>query len=430
MNRTLAVYGLLILTAFSFLGCEDEDDPATTAAVTGVVTREPGSQPLEGVEVVLLRASNLTVAAGPRLTNAEGAYGFSGLEPGRYYLLAFSDPDLILDQTAPTLRIRAGRAVRHDVRLIDSALWDGMGPRVEGTVIDAVTEAPIPGAYASFEIGSEFTIQGLVVPSDAVSDAEGRFVLTELDYGAGGGGMPQSIAPFAVTKEGYLPAIVDGIVLASGDQDTTVVTTVEMTPISAGDGYAVTGTLEDPDGTALEGIRVFLSRSPSDFPVRKKTPMLGHLAVSDAEGVFRFENVPDGSYRIDPAADLDDGWVMNPQGSIDFVVSGEDVDVGPDTVYPAISPISPAPGASVTGTEVTMTWESVADAAFYEVLFSFGHLLEETTVDEPSFTVGLLPAKAIDVTGRWIVRAYDDQESLLAATEGVLTWVVDLPEEE
>lgn len=84
MTRSL-VFGLLLLSTLQLAVAQDSA-PVNTASISGMVTQEPGSQPLKKAAIQIIaedqsRGSNYTAATG-----SDGRFSIENVEPGRYRL--------------------------------------------------------------------------------------------------------------------------------------------------------------------------------------------------------------------------------------------------------------------------------------------------------------------------------------------------------
>lgn len=162
--------------------------------------------------------------------------------------------------TGPDTGYGAGRI---DVHAAVASVLGASG--VNGTVVDAATGAPVSGATVSFgDRGETWT-----------TDTQGKWTarLAAGDYS------------FAITRFGYQDAVTGTIAVA---RDAFSSASVSMTPITVG---SVRGSVVDvASGSPIAGAQV---------------QVLGQeiVTTSAADGSYRFEGLPAGTYRVRVSAD-------------------------------------------------------------------------------------------------------------------------------
>ncbi len=151
---------------------------------------------------------------------------------------------------------------------------------VEGFIFDAVTGAPLGGAYIAFggaTVNERFS---------AISDRTGHFIFR----------LPQAGSySLAVTRAGYLSPDQPASVTPGKDSSNL---RIELTPQAV-----ISGRLEDDDGFPVEGARVEALRYDEVNGERKLRPV-GPGGTSSDLGEYRLAGLPAGSYyvRVTPSA--------------------------------------------------------------------------------------------------------------------------------
>lgn len=230
-----------------------------------------------------------------------------------------------------------------------------------GTVTDAVTHAPIPGAAI-------FLISGPTDEStfDTTSDAVGRFQFT---------GLPPGNYQAVVQKTGFKPGAPVGIKLTAGGDPTEL--NLFLTPKSR-----IRGRVLDADRHPVARTTVMLLTRWRD----SKT-----FELSDNEGGFEFTDVQPGEYVLNAhpapggdtteAAPLAPTWFPSATGQIDaasvMVAPGADLS-GYDIV------LRSAPVVTLSGKVTDERGEPVQGAAV-SLLFDTSETLKTSSSEDGSF---------------------------------------------
>lgn len=158
------------------------------------------------------------------------------------------------------------------------------GLHVAGTVVGA-SEAPVGGAGVRVDAGGGF--MGMMAGFDredrdtVITDADGRFRVEGLAPGK---------KTVRVDHADHAPAAVD-VVLESGGSRDDLVVRLES-------GGAVAGTVRDEDGRPRVGVMVTV--------FDRSNPSMRSMATTGADGTYRIEKVPAGTYPV-MAMDRDAG---------------------------------------------------------------------------------------------------------------------------
>lgn len=152
------------------------------------------------------------------------------------------------------------------------------GAPIEGAMVIAVDQVPLDAIAVHPEDGPE------VPTPSTTTDAAGRYVLGGLRRG--------TEARLRASAPGYAPAWVTARAAVPGQS-----TELEA-DLALDVGGGVSGVVERPDGTRWQGAMLIASRQ--DFhPIGPKRPPLTFGAGwSDAEGNYRIEDLPAGTYVV------------------------------------------------------------------------------------------------------------------------------------
>jgi len=141
-----------------------------------------------------------------------------------------------------------------------------------------------------------------------------------------------------------------------------------------------------------------------------KAPWPGRTTRTDAEGWYRFTDLPPGFYTAAPGYPPDDGWafVFEIQPGLQVDLAAGQVDTLTDgVVLDAIRPLEPPVGSRIETLTPRLSWEALDGAEYYELSLALGHLFGRSVrVDSTSVTLDapLSPGAAV----RWNVFAFDE----------------------
>ncbi|GAA2431785.1 MFS transporter [Actinomadura vinacea] len=222
---------------------------AVSAPIRGTVLSESG--PVAGAAVTLIDGAGRQIAHG--VSGADGRYALDTARSGAFLLVGSAagfQPEAVPVEVA-------GAPVDTDVRLAGPA---GAG----GTVRDAVTGEPVPGAtVVAVNIAGEVT-------HSAATGLDGTFFLPGLDA---------ADHTLAVRAAGYRPKAFQGEPPGAVGS-----WTVTLDP-----GLAVSGTVRGTSGRPLPGVRVAVLDSGGDLVA---------ATVTGADGGYRFGDLAAADYTL------------------------------------------------------------------------------------------------------------------------------------
>jgi protocatechuate 3,4-dioxygenase beta subunit len=185
---------------------------------------------------------------------------------------------------------------------------------------------PLPGALVRAELEPQFWASSAVV----ATDAEGRFEVPSLDPGA---------YTVVARHADFAPGVVGGVAVDVEGRDEVA--------ISLPPGAAVSGRVVDAEGRPLEG-RVAGQELAGQTMPRSLTELL--RADAGADGRFRIERVPPGSYALGVVANRYSGR------RIETDVAAADVDLGDIALEEGLTVrgrVRTAAGAPIPDAEIT-----------------------------------------------------------------------------
>jgi hypothetical protein len=212
------------------------------------------------------------------------------------------------------------------------------GGAIEGTVTDANTSNPIAGARVQ-AVGP--------VTRNASTRADGTYHL---------GSLPEGSYDMTVTAFGYNPGSASGVAVIEGQ------TTIQSFSLTPGPAHMVSGTVTD-SGTAMPiaGATVTILNTP--IPP----------ATTDANGMYAFPSVPEGTYSIQASAR---GYSPSTRTGV-FVDQDVVVDFALD---PTVAPCNP------TGVDIPSECDSVAGNLVGNCGFETGNFSMWTRSGDQGFT--------------------------------------------
>lgn len=440
MTRSLPAAALAAFVACAVLACNDEPSKPspTVGSVSGTITELDSSAPVADAAVVMVDPASLATRSALAATDGSGRYQIGGLAPGRYSVFVYHDSLVVFDRRSPYVQIEAGRTATYDMRLLSSELWSKV-VRIAGVVRDAVSGAPIPGAYVGdafwgISIGTDVwaPLVGITVPEWAVTDAAGRFdvdssLLTDEN------GEPFGLAPISASKSGYEPNTLVGegppfydlpppLPMPSED-DSILRVEIRLQPLpgSPQTHGAIAGRTVFLD-SAVSNVRVAVSLGWTSDPDTIRggrapaVPVPDRVAVTDDAGSFVVSGLVPGVYSIAAAYLPDDGYVgynfRSDEGSMITVSAGHTTDVGDLHLLQALRPLSPADGASITDQTPVLAWTPIVPGqgytlTHYEIGFADGYIQDEAGMSGvPSWQFPDSLAVARGGHGRWWVDAF------------------------
>lgn len=264
----------------------------------GTVTESGSGDPLADIWVVALRTDDFQLV-GSDITDAQGDYSLT-LPPGAYFLYLvdssgdhtsgfFGAPDQVVVASEATVDV-------------DPALDPTKGT-VHGTVTDAGSGDPLPGAWAVAVGGTPFGPEQIVAV-----DGNGDYTLGPLPTGdhfvawvdPTGAHSPR-FAPDSPTIQQATPVAVEAGVAATSDGALPV-----ATPPPG--GSTLTGTVtEEGTGSPLAGVHV-IALTAADYTMARGavTDANGEYSLDVAAGDYKLEFVPsDGTHAMEWYDDLD-----------------------------------------------------------------------------------------------------------------------------
>ncbi len=236
-------------------------------SVTGRVTDKAGAP--VGSARVLVISGDETRASLNRLatTTAEGAYRIDGLMAGAVKLLGVSAPGFVtVERRVFPAALEAQRVLTVDVTMVRGGILEGVVRGSDGR--------PLVGARV--EANAEHSVQGLVGRDGALTDAGGRYRMTEVPPGAG---KVRASAPGY-----YQPKSVRGFYVIEAESDRKVV------DLALTRGTVVTGRVIDEAGEPVRGASVLASGLGAKGWWRGDTE--DRTVLTDAAGRFAYPGLP------------------------------------------------------------------------------------------------------------------------------------------
>ncbi|HID11740.1 MAG TPA: hypothetical protein EYP17_10650, partial [Candidatus Latescibacteria bacterium] len=297
-RRVLRIVGWMLGLLILFIGGCAKDKGDIEGTVRNGVTMDP----LSGVTV------SMDPSGDSDQTDQNGNFGFYDLRVGwytvHYRMEGFQDAE-------QPVQVKKDAVVRADMGLHPT---EG---RITGTIIDSITEEKLSGVHVWIEGG----------PSDN-SSVEGTYVL-EVQEG-------KYLVHYR--KEGYQDGVSDREITVEGGKETQA--DYQLRPLKG----IVYGRITDAQtGTGVAGVSI------------TATPGIGSL-TSDADGTYRTDPIPIGSYMVSfKATDYKEASKnvrLQPGDRIRV-----DVQLEPSPSPKVTITRGPEDGATLSTSEVTFGWE-------------------------------------------------------------------------
>ncbi|MEA2292581.1 MAG: hypothetical protein QOE86_220 [Solirubrobacteraceae bacterium] len=282
--------------ALALLCCFLLPAAAQAATLSGTITDSVGGTPLEGVQV--------SYSGQSATTDASGHYGLTvAAQSGAELQLTGGGPSI--DYVAKRVAISTSGDTVHDETM-------AVGGHIAGTVKDAQTGQPIPGATM------ELSMNGTTV-SPQTTAADGTYVFHALAPSTSSLNRLTVVAPGTGPFINDISQTVIPVAVTAGEQTTNDFTLQR--------GGTVTGRITAPDGHGVAGASVGIM-VPQPYPQASK---IGGHGTTDASGTYTLHGVDAGSGLtatanppFDPA-NPDHGLSRVESGPFDLAVDGTTV---------------------------------------------------------------------------------------------------------
>lgn len=345
VSRSLCV---LLVAVFAAAQDAEMTRSAARASVQGIVTKDPGSEPVKKVLVELIAENQTEGGNYTATTGADGVFRIESVLPGRYRLFAERTGFLDVDKhhgrsEGRVLTLRAGQEVKDvQVRLQAAAVLHGRvtdedGDAMAGAEVSALRQTFVSGHRHWEQVGSERTndlgeyrIANLPAGNVYVSVSPPPDFKSLIESGgatgdARGKGATES-APTSAYQTSYYP----------GTSDRSQATPIQL---HAGDEFPVNFSLTPSPSVSVRGQVVNLpARSSATIMLQSRD---FRLVTSGTEmhkdGSFVIRDVSPGSYTLLASVD----------GAAVPMMARQRLDVGSSNVDGLR--LVPQPGATVHG---------------------------------------------------------------------------------
>jgi hypothetical protein len=314
--------------------------------ITGQVTDATSGTPIAGARVTLLMVVDVpggTFGRRPRqsITDANGAFGFDGVEPAQYTLSVektgfASYPNVFGDGPPERLTVDANREGRQ-LRIVLNK-----GAVIAGRILNAVGEPEANLQVSALKRTDKVGPIGFAQVGNAQTNDLGEFRMAGLPSGEYRiVAAAQRHGPFDATQTGvtttFAPTFFPGTVDPNGASIVTLVpgqavTGMEFTIVTV-TAFRVSGVAVDPAGRPSPHAMVTLVPD-----VRASGSFMPMMAIAGDDGAFEIGQVIPGTYRIN--ANANEGGAGSGVGAISFGIASDDTAPGPGTITIGITDIT------------------------------------------------------------------------------------------
>ncbi len=400
-------------------GCESgkDDKPTLPADLVRVVDEADGS-PVAGIKVVVMDPDFNMPVAGPFISGPDGLVNMGMLPRTDLALMVFCGVGYRVHSLPGygtwNPNSSGGGLTNPDAPMdiqVRRATMDSL-PRIAGRVVDSQTGVPLKQVFVS--LSPYLTgYQGDTGPADDATGDDGKFSVSQIPFAQD----PQSgnliqISPLRFSCRGYRP-VVWKYDSPNGSENVDIRgVTIEMELIGLDNHWGIITGVLMRDGIPAAGIVVGLG-VVDQSPGNKVGPGLpGWVEVSDEFGRFLFNQLPLGTYILQPGFALGDEVYYPPQpGNPPLVIKDRQVvNAGTLNILHEIEPVGPPHGATLPQPPPTLSWTAVPAAVTYEVRFDRGILPPTNTnsIDLPGASAG---------THYWSVRAFNKAGNLIGISQ-------------
>jgi len=324
--------------------------------------------------------------------DSDGAFSFDNVPAGSLLLYAFAHNYRMSDASNSRVILQGGQDWTAAVRMMEDEI-EMYDHRIQGRVTDATTGAPVAGAWIAATSLAEAgnSVRYLVENTGTtltVSDENGYYSMQAYGVPEYWEGPIIGLSPISCARNGYRSRTYAGEGpdfayedylpggLLPAPADSVLVLDISLEPVPVGGlPAAAVGTVRGivlHDGQPQEGVMVnltlmALADRDTVFDPADKVAVDGGFVLSGEDGSYEFKVEP-GFYAIRAGLLPDDGWCRASGTLPDLeVVAGEVTEIGPLSMGRAIKPLSPLPGAVVSGQQIRLSWTSVAGAEYYRI---------------------------------------------------------------
>ncbi len=366
-----------------FNGCTD--DPAATSpppaletggTLTGSVFTVDDLSPLEGIGVALLERVSLD-PVDLTATDAQGRFALRGIPAGDYIPVLIARDFALLHLPRAAFHFEASESVDVELQMVRTDPMEENDLRIEGRVVDAETDEPI--AFARVEMNfiglglnwSEF--RGTASSLEPVTDRDGRFVLDPIPLIHDPFNGTAFAPSWRVTARGYKARSFP----EEDEQD--IQPNVKVRLFEGEDDGVATGRVLGWEGQPVAGVPVAIewrrsidSRLKSgpfdlfDDPIERRVILPGGPVLTDADGRYRIEGLPDGAFIVKAGPYGDDGWVGTKYSGVELSRTQREFVVPDLLAAEAIENLSPEDGLR-TSSVPALRWTPDPRASVYTV---------------------------------------------------------------
>jgi hypothetical protein len=365
--------------------------------------------------------------------DSSGSFQFSGIGAGTYVPVVHLDGGSVFHLPASRWSFTASERYELAIPIRSVPPLEDQGVQLHGRIVDDVTGLPVVFAHVEMDalalLGRAVRFSELAGEASSLeptTDRDGRFTIAPVPLLQGDADPEPMVPSWRVWHPDYHPLTVSSLPATQAPESVTV----RLVP--GREARALAGRVLDRAGAPLPGVDVAVewtqgpgtAAQKSDAPVDQGgggglhvTQFVATSAATDADGRYRIDGLPAGSFIVRAAPVGDDGWIQNIPRVVDVAASDTLVALPDLIVVPTVEALQP-PDLAEVALPPDLYWTEVPGASEYRVFVLRaidGRGATATFPSPPAWTND--PFFDPDTMYEWEIRAVDSGGVTLALSE-------------